>query len=169
MRRIDGHIAARALPPRRRSAHKGAHGRVVIVGGHAMPGAALLAGEAALRTGAGVVTIATRAEHAAAILARRPELIVRSSPLQDILGDRTTMSAVAIGPGLGLQADSQAAFDSAIEHAGPTVVDADALTLLAARPRKSERWILTPHPGEAARLLESGSSLARGRPPRHGT
>ncbi len=162
MRRIDGHIAARALPPRRRSAHKGAHGRVVIVGGHAMPGAALLAGEAALRTGAGIVTIATRAENAAAILARRPELIVRSDPLQEILGERTTMSAVAIGPGLGLQADSQGAFDSAIEHAGPTVVDADALTLLAARPRKSERWILTPHPGEAARLLESGSSLARG-------
>ncbi len=57
--RIDGSKAARALPPRLRSAHKGDHGRVVIIGGHAMPGAARLAGEAALRTGAGLVTVAT--------------------------------------------------------------------------------------------------------------
>jgi hydroxyethylthiazole kinase-like uncharacterized protein yjeF len=149
MRRIDGAIAARALPRRRRSAHKGEHGRVLIVGGHAMPGAARLAGEAALRAGAGLVTVATDAPGAAAILAARPELIVKDW----MHVDHARFDAIAVGPGLGLDAEARRAFDAVVASGARLVVDADALTLLAERPHKADGWILTPHPGEAARLL----------------
>lgn len=151
--RIDGSKAACALPPRRRSAHKGDHGRVVIVGGHAMPGAARLAGEAALRTGAGLVTVATRVESAAPILAGRPELIVRTPATARELEDLCRSGVTAIGPGLGPLTDREDMIDAGLNAPGLRVVDADALTRLAARPRKSGDWILTPHPGEAARLL----------------
>lgn len=155
MRRIDGHVAARALPPRRRTSHKGAHGRVVIVGGHAMPGAARLAGEAALRAGAGLVSVVTSAASAGAILAGRPELIVRHELRPEDLESREAPGALALGPGLGLGDESQRVFHAAVAGRGRSVIDADALTLLAANPQKSEHWVLTPHPGEAARLLGS--------------
>ncbi len=153
LRRIDGRVAARALPPRLGSAHKGDHGRVVIVGGHAMPGAARLAGEAALRTGAGLVTVATNAEFTAAVLTGRPELIVRSPATPQELDELFSHSAIAIGPGLGMHAGTERAIEAALGVAGGVVLDADALNHLAATPRRSDRWILTPHPGEAARLL----------------
>ena len=153
MRRIDAGVTARALQPRLRSAHKGDHGRVVIVGGHAMPGAARLAGEAALRTGAGLVTVATSAEGAAAILAGRPELIVSTASSRPEFEKLCRFSSIAIGPGLGMQDGTGSAIESALEVAGELVLDADALNFLAGNPRKSDRWILTPHPGEAARLL----------------
>jgi hydroxyethylthiazole kinase-like uncharacterized protein yjeF len=155
MHRIDGRAAARALPPRQRGAHKGAFGRVVIIGGHAMAGAARLAGEAALRTGAGIVTVITSRDSAVAIVAGRPELIVRvedgPATLPRIHHARPTV--VAIGPGLGTGAAARLAMDAALEIGDWRVIDADALTLLAAAPRQSDAWILTPHPGEAARLL----------------
>lgn len=147
LRRIDGAIAARALPPRRRSAHKGEHGRVLVVGGHAMPGAARLAGEAALRAGAGLVTVASGGPDAA--LAVRPELIARDWTHVD----HAQFDAIAVGPGLGLDAAARRAFDAVLASGARLVVDADALTLLAERPQKRDGWILTPHPGEAARLL----------------
>ncbi len=170
MKRIDARVAVRVLPPRARSAHKGECGRVVVVGGQAMPGAARLAGEAALRAGAGIVAIMTARENVAAILAGRPELIVQSEDAltsftaqhEKLLGVNTT---TVIGPGLGTQSAARALMDAALEAGNSRVVDADALTLLAATPRRSDRWILTPHPGEAARLLESQSSdVQRDRP-----
>jgi NAD(P)H-hydrate epimerase len=155
MHRIDRRVAERALPPRQRSAHKGAFGRVVIVGGHAMAGAARLAGEAALRTGAGIVAVVTSCDNAAAILAGRPELIVRGDdgPAALQRNHETPTTVIAIGPGLGTGAAARAAMDAALEIGDWRVIDADALTLLAAAPRESDAWILTPHPGEAARLL----------------
>jgi NAD(P)H-hydrate epimerase len=157
-------MAARALPPRLRSAHKGQHGRILIVGGHAMPGAARLAGEAALRTGAGLVTVMTSAASAAAILPGRPELIAKTDATPQPGERGAQFDAVAVGPGLGLDAKAERLFDAALATDDPLVVDADALTLLAAKPRKSERWILTPHPGEAARLLGKDSRVtARSR------
>jgi ADP-dependent NAD(P)H-hydrate dehydratase / NAD(P)H-hydrate epimerase len=164
MRRIDGDTAARALPARLRSAHKGQHGRILVVGGHAMPGAARLAGEAALRTGAGLVTVLTSAASAAAILPGRPELIVKTDATPQLCERVAQFDAVAVGPGLGLDANAELLLDAALAIDAPLVVDADALTLLAAKPRKSERWILTPHPGEAARLLGTDfSTTARSR------
>jgi NAD(P)H-hydrate epimerase len=158
LRRIDGRFAARALPGRRRTAHKGEHGSVAIVGGHAMAGAARLAGEAALRTGAGLVSVLTSAQNVAAIVAGRPELIVRPASHGEVHAAIRDCGAVAVGPGLGTQGEAAQAFDAALEQCDRLVVDADALTLLAARFRKSDRWILTPHPGEAARLLAATPS-----------
>jgi NAD(P)H-hydrate epimerase len=129
---------------------------VLIVGsGSGMPGAARLAGEACLRVGAGLTTVAVAPENVAAIAAGRPELIclALSEPraLADVL---TRVDVVAIGPGLGRSPWARAALDAVLAADKPLVVDADALNLLAeAEVRPREDWILTPHPGEASRLL----------------
>ncbi len=152
--RMDGRLAAAALPPRHRCAHKGEHGRVLVVGGFAMAGAARLAGEAALRTGAGLVTVVTSAATAGAIVAGRPELIAMTAAAgSEFARLLAAADAVAIGPGLGSGRHARRALDAAVDAGRPLVVDADALNLLAARPRQRKSWILTPHPAEAARLL----------------
>jgi NAD(P)H-hydrate epimerase len=159
LRRMNAGLLAAALPARGRLAHKGEHGRVLVVGGHAMAGAARLAGEAALRTGAGLVAVATTAASATAIVGRRPELICHAATtaakLRPLL---KAADAVAVGPGLGLDRRAQRLLDAALAAGKPCVVDADAITLAAKRPRRRDHWILTPHPGEAARLL--GTSTA---------
>lgn len=151
------------LPRRARDAHKGRFGHVLVVGGNlGMGGAARLAGEAALRAGAGLVSVATRPDNVAAILAGRPELMCHG--LDDAAGldallERATL--VAIGPGLGQDAWAQGLFERVLGCGLPLVVDADALNLLAARPRRREDWVLTPHPGEAARLLGSTTAAVQ--------
>jgi hydroxyethylthiazole kinase-like uncharacterized protein yjeF len=146
-----------ALPRRARGAHKGDFGRVLIVGsGVGMPGATRLAGEACLRVGAGLVTVAVAPENVAAIASGRPELICQ--PLADprTLGDAIERAdVIAIGPGLGRSAWARGALAAVMASDKPLVVDADALNLIAEAPQPSARknWILTPHPGEAARLL----------------
>lgn len=146
----------RALPHRRRSSNKGDFGRVLIVGsGVGMPGATRLAGEACLRVGAGLVTVAVAPENVPAISAGRPELICL--PLADEAGltealDRADV--VAIGPGLGRTDWARRALGAVLNCGKPLVVDADALNLVAeAGTRARDNWILTPHPGEAGRLL----------------
>lgn len=143
------------LPRRPRTGHKGSHGHVLLVGGdRGMAGAILLAARAALRAGAGLVTVATRDHHAAALTAAQPDVMVRSVEQPDDLQPLIARADVlALGPGLGREAWGQAMFDAAIEASLPKVVDADALNALAAAPRRDDRWLLTPHPGEAGRLL----------------
>jgi ADP-dependent NAD(P)H-hydrate dehydratase / NAD(P)H-hydrate epimerase len=146
----------RALPPRQRAAHKGDFGRVLIIGaGRGMPGAVRLAGEACLRSGAGHVTTATAAENVAAIASGRPELICQAvSSAADIRAALASASVVAIGPGLGLDDWARELFAAAMACGKPLIIDADALNLLAAgRQQPPAGAILTPHPGEAARLL----------------
>jgi hydroxyethylthiazole kinase-like uncharacterized protein yjeF len=148
-------------PSRSPTAHKGDFGHVLVVGGdHGMAGALRLAGEAALRTGAGLVSAATRADHAASMSAARPELmshgVETASSLAPLL-KRT--SVLAVGPGLGQGEWGQSLFAALLDCSLPMVVDADALNLLAAEPAYRHNWILTPHPGEAARLL--GQSIAQ--------
>jgi len=160
MRRIDSAAVAQVLPRRRRSVHKGDNGRVLVVGGGpGMPGAASLAAAAALRAGAGLVTVATRPEHVAAIVAGRPEIICHAVDSGRELGPLLTQAdVVALGPGLGRGEWSRTMFEAALAGGRPLVVDADGLNLLAAEPRRRTDWILTPHPGEAARL--TGRSAA---------
>jgi NAD(P)H-hydrate epimerase len=162
LRRMDATLLVAALPRRRRGAHKGEHGRVLVVGGHTMAGAARLAGEAALRTGAGLVAVATTPASARAIVGRRPELICHAvataARLRPLL---KAADAVAIGPGLGLDRRARLLLDAAVAAGKPCVVDADALTLTAKRPRRRAHWILTPHPGEAARLLQSTTAAVQ--------
>jgi len=153
--RITARAALADLPPRARDAHKGSAGRVLVVGGErGMSGAARMAGEAAARVGAGLVIVATRAAHADVLNAGRPELMVRAAEsaaeLRELAG---TADAIALGPGLGRGEWSRLAFAAALE-AGPfMVVDADGLYHLAQEPLQRPDWVLTPHPGEAARLL----------------
>ncbi len=160
LRLFDDEDCARILPRRARTAHKGSFGHVLIIGGNeGMGGAVRLAGEAALRAGAGLVSIATRADNAPAVTASRPELMCRgvSVPADlDPLLARATV--VAIGPGLGQDEWARRLFDRVIELPQPLIVDADALNLLAAKPRKRSDWVLTPHPGEAARLLHGSTA-----------
>ncbi|MBV8909749.1 MAG: NAD(P)H-hydrate dehydratase [Gammaproteobacteria bacterium] len=145
-----------ALPRRARAANKGDFGRVLIVGGGVgMPGAVRLAGEACLRSGAGLVTVATAPENLSAIVAGRPELICVALTSETVLADAMERAdIIAVGPGLGRTAWARDALNQVLGSRKPLVVDADALNLLAemkAPPRAS--WILTPHPGEAGRLL----------------
>ncbi len=149
---------AQALPPRRREANKGDFGRVLIIGGGpGMPGAVRLAGEACLRVGAGLVTVATAPENLLAVVSGRPELMVRG--IADAAGLGELLAAadvVAVGPGLGRSEWARALCVRALDCGRPLVIDADALNLLAAMDRSAPaRSVLTPHPGEAARLLET--------------
>ena len=154
-RLLDAGDLRRWLPPRPRTAHKGDHGHVLIVGGDAGTiGAVLLAARAALRAGAGLVSVATRAAHAALLTAAQPELMCRgvetAGELQTLIG---RADVVAIGPGLGQAEWGRMACAEVFAAGKPLVVDADAQNLLAHAPQRNERWLLTPHPGEAGRLL----------------
>lgn len=143
------------LPPRLATANKGRFGHVLVIGGnHGMGGAVRLAAEAALRSGAGLVTVATRPENVVAVSGRRPELMCRGiaapAELEPLL---ERASVVALGPGLGRDAWAQGLLEKVKTCVPVKILDADALNLLAEAPVERDDWILTPHPGEAARLL----------------
>lgn len=146
------------LHPRQRNSHKGSYGNVVCVGGVAgMSGAIRLCGEAALRSGAGRVTLATDPLHAALINIGRPELMIRPiAGVSDLLPLLSNDHIIAAGPGLGGSEWSELLFKACLDADAPLVIDADGLNLLAARRGavSRENWILTPHPAEAARLLD---------------
>jgi len=150
---LDAGRLPRVLPSRAPDTHKGMLGHVVVVGGaQGMEGAAGLAGAAALRCGSGLVTLVVAGQ--AAIAAIQAELMVQSvSEATDLDPFLARAQCVAVGPGLGQSQQSAAWFARAWARTGPLVVDADALNLLARSPRPREQTILTPHPGEAARLL----------------
>ena len=153
VKRLD--IPHSLFKKRDKESHKGLFGHVLIVGGDVgMSGAARLACEADLRTGAGLVSLATRATHASIMNSTRPEIM--SHPVENeeeisALIDKSNV--IAIGPGIGQSEWAARLFASCINSKKTLVVDADALNLLAAEPYKHDNWILTPHPGEAARLL----------------
>lgn len=149
------------LSPRAADAHKGDFGHVMVIGGDTgYGGAALMAAEAAARTGAGLVSIATRPEHIPAILARRPEVmacgVVSGQELEPWLARPTVL---VVGPGLGRSPWSEQMLQQALKSGLPMILDADALNIVAAgrvvpAGTRRDNWLLTPHPGEAARLLE---------------
>lgn len=158
--RSDWRRESSALPRRSRLAHKGECGHVLIVGGApGMSGAVRLAGEAALRAGAGLVSIATHPRHADWLNLARPELMVHAVADAEGLGPLLERAdVIAIGPGLGRDAWGRALWERVCGLPHPLVVDADALNLLAETPFSRSDWILTPHPGEAARLLGVSSA-----------
>ncbi len=140
------------LPRRGRNAHKGHFGHVLVVGGNTgMAGAVRMAGAAALRTGAGLVSVATVP---GAPAPPEPELMVHgvagARELQPLLKRATV---VALGPGLGTDSWGREMLGACLQGERPLVVDADALNLLAVEGANREDWVLTPHPGEAGRLL----------------
>ncbi len=151
-----------ALPVRAATAYKHQAGHVLIVGGdRGMGGAAAMAGEAALRVGAGLVSVATRPEHVAPILARRPELMVKgiddASHIDALLA---RASVIAVGPGLGRDDWGRALLARTLRAAKPMVIDADGLHALATHADAAARAavpaaVLTPHVAEAATLLST--------------
>jgi NAD(P)H-hydrate epimerase len=153
---IRADALARAWAPRQRDAHKGHFGHVLCIGGdRGFGGAIALCAEAAHRVGAGLVSAATRAEHVAPLLARRPECMARAvegtDDLQPLL---QRANVLAVGPGLGSGEWGMALLYAAQEAGLPTVFDADALNAIARRDADTlPQAVLTPHPGEAARLL----------------
>ncbi|MCP4637836.1 MAG: NAD(P)H-hydrate dehydratase [Methyloversatilis sp.] len=160
---VGRELFAHLLRPRARNSHKGTHGNAMLVGGaRGMAGAALLAGRAALKVGAGRVFVGMLDHAALPLDPEQPELMIRT-PAEVLAGDLAT--CVAIGPGLG---QSPAALDlmrDAVRTPATLVLDADALNLLAqhgdleqALTRREAATLLTPHPMEAARLLRSSTA-----------
>lgn len=150
--------AIRALPQRQPASHKGNHGHVCVIGGGAcgLSGAPLLAGEAALRAGAGLVSAAV-SPNALPGIARGPvELMCHPIETENALCDLLDKAdVIVIGPGLGQSTWSETMLKAALTTQTSCVIDADALNLLSKQPTKRDNWILTPHPKEAARLLET--------------
>lgn len=142
------------IAPRRPDAHKGDFGHVLLIGGnHGMAGAVMLAAEAAARVGSGLVSVATVPQHAGVLSNACREVMVHGveDPRElDRLAERATV--IAIGPGLGMTRWAEDLFARVLELKLPMVLDADSLNLLAREPVKKQSWVLTPHPGEAARL-----------------
>lgn len=152
---LDLSAESSKLAARAKNAHKGLYGHVLVIGGAAgMTGAALLCGEAALRSGAGLVSLAIPEPGAVLIAEKRPELMVSdATELKVLKGMIGKAGVVAIGPGLGVSPWAKSALAAALAAEKPLVVDADALNLSADSPARRESWVLTPHPGEASKLL----------------
>lgn len=143
------------IRPRSRSSHKGNHGHVLVIGGDSgFSGAAIMSAEASARAGAGLVSVATRPSHAAFLNINRPELMCHGidnyEQLEPLLHKATV---IAIGPGLGQSEWSRFLFEKTLESDKPMVIDADGLNLLSQEKVTNKNWVLTPHPGEAARML----------------
>ncbi|MDF1655736.1 MAG: NAD(P)H-hydrate dehydratase [Coxiellaceae bacterium] len=143
------------LPRRCRDSHKGTYGHVLVIGGdYGMGGAVRMAAEAALRSGAGLVSVATRPEHVTVVNATRPEIMCHEIiNAEDIIPLAERANVIVLGPGLGQAEWSQGLFDIITETDVPKVMDADSLNLLSTHHKQRNDWILTPHPGEASRLL----------------
>lgn len=150
--------SSKLLAPRLRNSHKGSHGSVGIIGGDSgMVGAALLAGRAALKLGAGRVYVGLLAREATLVDPLQPELMLRAA---DDVVKLDHLSCLIIGPGLGQSPDAAFYLQRAFAAKLPLVVDADALNLIAASKALKQLFqqidiakVMTPHPAEAARLL----------------
>ncbi|MCU1718295.1 NAD(P)H-hydrate dehydratase [Pseudomonas sp. 5P_3.1_Bac2] len=144
------------LAPRSPGVHKGQLGHVLVVGGErGFAGAPMLSAQMALRAGAGLVSLATRTEHLPAVQARLPEVMGAGvASANQLLRLTQAASVLAVGPGLGQTAWSRSLLSAAAISPAAQVWDADALNLLAQGAVKlPDVAVLTPHPGEAARLL----------------
>jgi NAD(P)H-hydrate epimerase len=156
MERLTAAQLSRWLQPRDPCAHKGDNGRLLIIGGdQGLAGAIRMTGEAALRVGAGLVRVLTHEENQGPLLTARPELMVE--PLNDhsLRQGLAWADVIVIGPGLGQGDWGKNALRVVDSYDKPMLWDADALNLLAFNPQKRHNRIVTPHPGEAARLLNS--------------
>lgn len=154
MARFDACFLSHWLKPRKPTSHKGNQGRLLVVGGDAgTAGAIRMTSEAALRTGSGLVRVLTHKDNIAPILTARPEIMVDELTDERLSEALEWADVIAIGPGLGQRDWGKKALKSVAESEKPMLWDADALNLLAISAEKRQNRIITPHPGEAARLL----------------
>ncbi len=154
-RRIDVSLITEFINGLKKPRHKGEVGHLIVIGGsRGMSGATYLAGQAALRSGAGRVTVLTHPNQLYYWTAVAPEIMAHAIVNgRDLAPYLKTATAILIGPGLGVNNWSKSLMAEVLESQLPTVVDADALNLLSQNIFYKENWILTPHPGEAGRLL----------------
>ncbi|MGE4660449.1 MAG: NAD(P)H-hydrate dehydratase [Arenicellales bacterium] len=152
--RLSEDWVKQVLPFRHASFHKGNAGHLLIIGGGpGMPGAASLAGRAALRSGAGRVTIVCHPDNRLAVSSYTPELmVVAPQEHREVVALLDQSDAVVIGPGLGRSEWAKSLYVACRDHPLPKVLDADALNLLSSEPVPLPGSVMTPHPGEAARL-----------------
>jgi NAD(P)H-hydrate epimerase len=155
--RLTPEIAKGLLLPRTRTAHKGENGSLLLVGGApGMSGAIRLAAEAAFRAGAGLVRVATHPDSVDSVMAGRAEVMCQGTTTPEALEKLLVDSdAVVLGPGLGQSDWAKRASAQVLESELPVILDADGLNLLSETRQTRDNWILTPHPGEAARLLRT--------------
>lgn len=152
--RYDAGYLPHWLKPRRATSHKGDHGRLLLIGGdHGTAGAIRMAAEAALRSGSGLVRVLTHIENVASLLTARPELMVQELTASTLDDGLEWADFITIGPGMGQGPWGKKALKKVENSHKPMLWDADALNLLAISPDKRQNRIITPHPGEAARLL----------------
>lgn len=151
------------LPARQAAAHKGDNGRVLLIGGApGFGGAIILSTEMAVRAGAGLVAVATDTTHISPLLARVPEALAKPCRDKTDLAPLLDWSdVITCGPGLGTLPWSEQLLAAALNANQPLILDADALNMIAASPTHQKQLtartaptLLTPHPGEAARLLD---------------
>lgn len=144
------------LKPRARDWHKGLSGHVLVVGGElGYSGAPRMAAEAALRVGAGLVSVATRPENAPMLNIACPEIMCHGvSTSADLMPLIEKADVIIFGPGMGQSDWAKNIWELVSQQRCPLVVDADGLNLLAQNTLVNDNWVLTPHPGEAARLLD---------------
>lgn len=163
---INYEMLAQWLKPRAKDWHKGLSGHVLVVGGAlGYSGAPRMAAEAALRVGAGLVSVATHPENARVMNSQRPELMCHGvSHRDELLPLVEKADVVVLGPGLGQQAWSVELWTTIMSQHKPMLVDADGLNLLAAEKDYRDNWVLTPHAGEAGRLLgETAQTVQQNR------
>ena len=154
---IPHSIITDTIKPRSRCSHKGNFGSVLLIGGGpGMSGAIRLASEACLRSGAGLVHVATHPSHANYINATRPEIMVKGVEKPQGLDDLLSkVNTIVLGPGLGKSKWARDLFMHLMNASQPIIMDADALNILSENPIRKDNWILTPHPKEASRLLNN--------------
>jgi len=173
---LEAKDAARAYAPRKPDAHKGTFGHVLVVAGSVgKSGAAILAACGALRAGAGLVTVATPEPALPLVAAGRPELMTEPLPvggsggldpeaLARALAPAQDKDAVVIGPGLGQEPSTRDVVRGFVAACpAPLVIDADGLNALGARAsgtlwKRSAPTVVTPHPGEMARLISADAA-----------
>ncbi|RRZ88453.1 bifunctional ADP-dependent NAD(P)H-hydrate dehydratase/NAD(P)H-hydrate epimerase [Erwinia sp. 198] len=159
MARYDASALTHWLPPRKPTSHKGDHGKLVIIGGdQGTAGAIRMAGEAALRAGAGLVRVLTHKDNVSPLLTARPELMVQTLSARALDEALEWADVIVIGPGLGQRDWGKEALEKVKKSSKPMLWDADALNLLAIAGDKRQNRVITPHPGEAARLLNVKTS-----------
>lgn len=145
-----------SLPVRRQNSYKNQFGHVLVIGGaRNMSGACRLAGLAALRTGAGLVSICVHSDNYSSSAASSPDLMVYNWNELDEALERA--STVVIGPGLGSSMQAKELMTQVQGVDMPMVIDADALQPEFLSALTTRRAVITPHPGEAARLIRSSS------------
>ncbi len=154
MARFDATFLSHWLKPLKPTSHKGNYGRLLVVGGDTgTAGAIRMTAEAALRIGSGLVRVLTHRDNIAPVLTARPENMVDELTDSSLEQGLEWADVIAIGPGLGQRECGQNALKAVAASEKPMLWDADALNVLAINAQKRKNRIITPHPGEAARLL----------------